>query len=143
MAVLDSPIPRFHLAMPVDDLAAARHFYGEVLGLEQGRSADTWIDWNLDGHQFVTHLAPGRPQQIHNPVDGHDVPVPHFGLILTVPASTSSPTGCAPRAPTFVIEPYLRFEGQPGEQWTMFLLDPAGNALEFKAFADDSQVFAV
>jgi extradiol dioxygenase family protein len=81
---LDSPIPRFHLAMPVDDLAAARRFYGEVLGLEQGRSADTWVDWNLHGHQFVTHLAPERGQRIHNPVDGHDVPVPHFGLILTI-----------------------------------------------------------
>ena len=81
---LSSPIPRFHLAVPVDDLAAARHFYGEVLGLEQGRSADTWVDWNLHGHQFVTHLAPERQRRIHNPVDGHDVPVPHFGLILTV-----------------------------------------------------------
>ncbi|GAA3092240.1 VOC family protein [Streptomyces rectiviolaceus] len=142
MSALDSPIPRFHLAMPVDDLAAARRFYGEVLGLEQGRSADTWVDWNLHGHQFVTHLAPERAQRMHNPVDGHDVPVPHFGLILTIPAFQ----GLAERLRTadaeFVIEPYVRFEGQKGEQWTMFLLDPAGNALEFKAFADDSQVFA-
>lgn len=142
MTVLDSPIPRFHLAVPVDDLAAARRFYGEVLGLEQGRSADTWVDWNLHGHQFVTHLAAGRTPQVHNPVDGHDVPVPHFGLVLTVPAFQALADRLRAAGTRFVIEPYVRFEGQTGEQWTMFLLDPAGNALEFKAFADDSQVFA-
>ncbi|MFC9257839.1 VOC family protein [Amycolatopsis thailandensis] len=143
MTVLDSPIPRFHLAMPVDDLAAARTFYGEVLSLEQGRSSDKWIDWNLHGHQFVTHLAAERPRQIHNPVDGHDVPVPHFGLILSVPEFRKLADRLRAADTSFVIEPYVRFEGQTGEQWTMFLLDPAGNALEFKAFADDSQVFAV
>jgi uncharacterized protein len=142
VTVLDSPIPRFHLAMPVDDLAAARRFYGDVLGLAQGRSADTWIDWNLDGHQFVTHLAPARASQIHNPVDGHDVPVPHFGLILTVPRFHALAERLRAAGTEFVIEPYVRFAGETGEQWTMFLLDPAGNALEFKAFADDSQVFA-
>ncbi|MET7283652.1 VOC family protein [Kribbella sp. NPDC005582] len=142
MSVLDSPIPRFHLAVPVDDLAAAQQFYGQVLGLAQGRSSDTWIDWNLHGHQFVTHLAPERAQRIHNPVDGHDVPVPHFGLVLTVPAFEQLADRLRAAGTTFVIEPYVRFEGQTGEQWTMFLLDPAGNALEFKAFADDSQVFA-
>ena len=142
MSVLDSPIPRFHLAMPVDDLAAARRFYGEVLSLEQGRSTDTWIDWNLRGHQVVTHLAPGRSQPIHNPVDGHGVPVPHFGLILTVPEFHKLAARLHDAKVEFVIEPYVRFEGEVGEQWTMFLLDPAGNALEFKAFADDSQVFA-
>ena len=142
MTVLDSPIPRFHLAVPVDDLAAARHFYGDVLGLEQGRSADTWADWNLHGHQFVTHLASGRAQRIHNPVDGHDVPVPHFGLILPVAEFRALAERLRAAGSEFVIEPYVRFEGQTGEQWTMFLLDPAGNALEFKAFADDSQVFA-
>ncbi|MEV6628115.1 VOC family protein [Amycolatopsis sp. NPDC051106] len=136
-------IPRFHLAMPVDDLAAARRFYGEVLGLAQGRSADTWVDWNLHGHQFVTHLAPERPQRVHNPVDGHDVPVPHFGLILEVEQFKALAERLRAAGTQFVIEPYVRFEGQAGEQWTMFLLDPAGNALEFKAFADDSQVFAV
>jgi extradiol dioxygenase family protein len=135
-------IPRFHLAMPVDDLAAARHFYGEVLGLAQGRSADTWVDWNLNGHQFVTHLAPKKAERIHNPVDGHDVPVPHFGLILTIPDFHTLADRLRAASTDFVIEPYVRFEGQPGEQWTMFLLDPAGNALEFKAFADDAQVFA-
>ena len=142
MTVLDSPIPRFHLAVPVDDLAAARHFYGDVLGLEQGRSADTWVDWNLHGHQFVTHLASGRAPRIHNPVDGHDVPVPHFGLILSVERFRALAERLRAAGSEFVIEPYVRFEGQPGEQWTMFLLDPAGNALEFKAFADDAQVFA-
>jgi extradiol dioxygenase family protein len=137
-----SPIPRFHLAMPVDDLTAARTFYGDVLGLEQGRSSETWIDWNLQGHQFVTHLAPARPQRIHNPVDGHDVPVPHFGLILTVPEFRKLADRLRAAKTEFVIDPYVRFAGETGEQWTMFLLDPAGNALEFKAFADDSQVFA-
>ena len=143
MTVLDSPIPRFHLAMPVHDLAAARHFYGDVLELEQGRSADTWIDWNLSGHQFVTHLAPAPIERIHNPVDGHDVPVPHFGLILAIPEFHALAERLRSAGTAFVIDPYVRFEGQPGEQWTMFLLDPSGNALEFKAFADDSQVFAV
>jgi extradiol dioxygenase family protein len=142
LTVLDSPIPRFHLAVPVDDLAAARRFYGDVLGLAQGRSADTWVDWNLHGHQFVTHLAPERAQRIHNPVDGHDVPVPHFGLVLTVEAFQEFAERLRVAGTEFVIEPYVRFAGQKGEQWTMFLLDPAGNALEFKAFADDSQVFA-
>lgn len=143
MAVLDSPIPRFHLAMPVDDLAAARRFYGEILGLQQGRSAERWVDWNLHGHQFVTHLAPGHSQGIHNPVDGHDVPVPHFGLVLTVAAFHVLAERLRAADTGFVIEPHVRFEGLTGEQWTMFLLDPAGNALEFKAFADDDQVFAV
>ncbi|MEU0877089.1 VOC family protein [Lentzea sp. NPDC005914] len=140
-------IPRFHLAMPVDDLDAARRFYGETLGLEQGRSSDTWIDWNLHGHQFVTHLAPQESAQkadrVHNPVDGHDVPVPHFGLVLTVGEFEKLAGKLQEAGTKFVIEPYVRFKGEPGEQWTMFLLDPAGNALEFKAFADDSQVFAV
>jgi uncharacterized protein len=136
-------IPRFHLAVPVDDLAAARAFYGEVLGCEQGRSSDRWIDWNLHGHQFVTHLAVRPQAPAHNPVDGHDVPVPHFGLILDIPEFHRLAERMREAGTRFVIEPYLRFAGQPGEQWTMFLLDPAGNALEFKAFADDAQVFAV
>jgi extradiol dioxygenase family protein len=134
--------PRFHLAVPVDDLGAARHFYGVVLGLERGRSSDTWVDWNMHGHQVVTHLAPARAERIHNPVDGHDVPVPHFGLILSVPEFHKLADRLRAAGTAFVIEPYVRFAGQAGEQWTMFLLDPAGNALEFKAFADDSQVFA-
>ncbi|KQY09633.1 glyoxalase [Mycobacterium sp. Root135] len=142
MTVLDSPIPRFHLAVPVDDLDAARHFYGTVLQLDQGRSAESWVDWNLHGHQLVTHLAPAGPAGAHNPVDGHDVPVPHFGLLLSVAEFHRLAERLRTNDTEFVIEPYLRFEGKPGEQWTMFLRDPAGNALEFKAFADDSQVFA-
>jgi extradiol dioxygenase family protein len=142
VTVLDSPIPRFHLAVPVDDLDAARNFYGNVLQLEQGRSAESWVDWNLHGHQLVTHLAPSGPARAHNPVDGHDVPVPHFGLLLSVGEFHRLAERLRANHTPFVIEPYLRFAGLPGEQWTMFLLDPAGNALEFKAFADDSQVFA-
>lgn len=142
MTVLDSPIPRFHLAIPVDDLDAARHFYGTVLALGQGRSADSWVDWDLQGHQLVTHLAPSVAAGAHNPVDGHEVPVPHFGLLLSVGEFHQLAERLRAADTEFVIEPYLRFEGQPGEQWTMFLRDPAGNALEFKAFADDSQVFA-
>ncbi|WP_194814215.1 VOC family protein [Nocardia sp. XZ_19_385] len=141
MAVLDSPIPRFHLAMPVDDLDAARAFYGGTLGLPQGRSSASWVDWNLHGHQFVTHLAPTRAQRIHNPVDGHDVPVPHFGVILTIPEFHELADRLRAAELDFVIEPYVRFEGESGEQWTMFFLDPSGNALEFKAFADDEAVF--
>lgn len=128
--------------MPVDDLAAARHFYGEVLGLTPGRSDETWVDWNLYGHQLVTHLAPDRMAAVHNPVDGHDVPVPHFGLILTVHRFHELSDRLRAAGVDFVIEPHVRFAGEVGEQWTMFLLDAAGNALEFKAFADDSQVFA-
>ncbi|MHB1567646.1 MAG: VOC family protein [Solirubrobacteraceae bacterium] len=139
---IDSALPRFHLAMPVDDLDAARHFYGEILGLEQGRSSDTWIDWNLHGHQFVTHVSSDHLTRIRNDVDGHDVPVPHFGVILTIPDFQRLADRLRAAGAEFVIEPHVRFEGQPGEQWTMFLLDPAGNALEFKAFEDDRQVFA-
>lgn len=135
-------IPRFHLAVPVDDLDEARRFYGEVLGLEQGRSDERWIDWNLFGHQFVTHLVDRRTEQASNPVDGHDVPVPHFGVLLDVDAFHALAARLRDAGNDFVIDPYLRFEGQPGEQWTMFFLDPAGNAIECKAFADDAQVFA-
>ena len=133
--------PAFHLAIPVDDLSRARAFYGDVLGLAEGRSAEQWVDWDFHGHQVVTHVVPGaRAEAGRNPVDGHDVPVPHFGLVLAIDdwrALAARLEG----AVEFVIEPTVRFEGQPGEQATMFLLDPAGNALEFKAFADDSQVF--
>ena len=141
-AILDSHIPRFHLAIPVDDLDAARTFYGEILGFAQGRSDESWVDWNFYGHQMVTHKVAQPPRRAHNPVDGHDVPVPHFGLILTIERFHELADRLRGAAQQFVIEPYVRFEGQTGEQWTMFLYDPAGNALEFKAFADDSQVFA-
>lgn len=135
-------LPRFHLAIPVDDIAAARRFYGEVLGLPQGRSAETWVDWDLEGHQLVTHQAPERTRSIHNPVDGHEVPVPHFGLILTIPRFHEMAEQMKQAGIEFVIEPYVRNAGKVGEQWTMFFYDPAGNAIEIKAFADDAQVFA-
>jgi extradiol dioxygenase family protein len=135
--------PGFHLAIPVDDLAKARAFYGDVLKLEEGRSADAWVDWNFYGHQVVTHVVPGaHVDSGHNPVDGHEVPVPHFGLILPIPEFHLLADRLRAGGTEFVIEPYLRFEGEPGEQWTMFFRDPAGNALEFKAFKDESQVFA-
>jgi uncharacterized protein len=136
--------PAFHLAIPVDDLDAAAAFYGGVLGLPRGRSSDAWIDWNLAGHQVVTHLVAGRADRRRdsNPVDGHDVPVPHFGLVLTIPDFHQFAGRLQAAGTTFAIEPYVRFEGEVGEQWTMFCYDPAGNAVEFKAFADESQLFA-
>ena len=137
------PRPRFHLAMPVDDLSAARRFYGDILGCREGRSADTWVDFDLFGHQFVAHLDPtGTGDTIHNDVDGDAVPVPHFGVLLTPDAWNALAARLRKAGVEFVIEPHTRFAGEAGEQSTMFLLDPAGNALEFKAFADDSQVFA-
>ena len=135
-------LARFHLAMPVHDLTAARTFYGEVLGCPEGRSADHWVDFDLFGHQFVAHLSASMPGRISNPVDGDDVPVPHFGVLLA-PADWQRLADRLVAAGTeFVIEPHTRFAGEVGEQSTMFLMDPSGNALEFKAFADDTQVFA-
>jgi extradiol dioxygenase family protein len=134
---------RFHLAVPVSDLAAARAFYGGVLGCEQGRESDHWIDWDLFGHQFVTHLAP--PVEDDRPsseVDGHQVPIPHFGVLLQAEEFHALAGRVASAGTAFLIEPYLRFAGQPAEHWTMFFCDPAGNALEFKAFTDDGSVFA-
>lgn len=134
----------FHLAVPVDDLEAARRFYGTVLGCPEGRSADTWIDFDLFGHQLVVHLKPrDKGEAAHtNPVDGHDVPVPHFGVVLDMDVWERFAQRLTAAGTRFVIEPYVRFKGQVGEQATMFFLDPAGNALEFKAFADRSQLFA-
>jgi extradiol dioxygenase family protein len=143
--IFDGPAarPAFHLAIPVDDLDAAAAFYGGVLGLPRGRSSDAWIDWNLAGHQVVTHLVAGSARdRASNPVDGHDVPVPHFGLVLTIPDFRKLAARLRAAGTTFAIEPYVRFEGEVGEQWTMFFYDPAGNAIEFKAFADESQLFA-
>jgi extradiol dioxygenase family protein len=138
--------PRFHLAFPVDDLAAARRFYGEVLGCPEGRSADHWVDFDLFGHQIVAHLvadrAAGHPGRSTNPVDGDDVPVPHFGLLLAPADWRALADRLTDADVEFVIEPHTRFAGEAGEQSTMFVLDPAGNALEFKAFADDSMIFA-
>ncbi|MGP3776877.1 VOC family protein [Streptomyces sp. SDT5-1] len=134
----------FHLAIPVDDLAAARDFYGKLLGFAEGRSDTRWIDWNFGGHQVVTHQVDGaRPRAGSNPVDGHEVPVPHFGLVLPVPEFQRLAERLTAAGTEFVIEPHVRFQGEPGEQWTMFFLDPAGNALEFKAFAAPGRLFAV
>lgn len=136
--------PRFHLAFPVDDLAAARRFYGGVLGCGEGRSAETWVDFDLFGHQIVAHLdgVGAANQGATNDVDGHQVPARHFGLLLHVSAWRELVARLRAAEVSFVIEPNLRFAGEPGEQHTCFVLDPAGNALEFKAFADDRQVFA-
>lgn len=134
---------RFHLAIPVNNLDAAAHFYGEVLGCPQGRSSDEWIDWDLGGHQLVTHVVAGWAGVAgHNEVDGDHVPVPHFGMLLAPSAWQILADRLQRHGTDFVIEPHVRFAGEPGEQHTMFLLDPSGNALEFKAFAHDDQVFA-
>ena len=135
----------FHLAIPVYDLAAARTFYGEVFGLEEGRSSTQWVDFNFYGHQLVIHEHPKTVSQenVHrNPVDGHDVPVPHFGIILGWEQWEALAERLRSFGTEFVIEPYIRFKGQVGEQATMFLFDPCGNALEFKAFKDMRQLFA-
>lgn len=135
----------FHIAFPVNDLAAARHFYGTVLGCPEGRSSDHWIDFDLFGHQIVAHYKakPASAEGVHsNPVDGHDVPVPHFGVVLTQADWETLAVRVRNAGVKFVIEPYTRFKGEVGEQSTMFFLDPSGNALEFKAFADLSQLFA-
>lgn len=134
----------FHIAFPVDDLAAARAFYGDLLGCPEGRSSDSWIDFDLYGHQIVAHLKPKAAGDAphHNPVDGHDVPVPHFGVVLAMEDWEALAERLKAAGIAFVIEPYVRFKGQVGEQATMFFLDPAGNALEFKAFADIGQLFA-
>lgn len=135
---------RFHLAVPVHDLDAARAFYGDVLGCPEGRSADHWVDFNLFGHQFVAHLDTSLDtiELTTNPVDGDDVPVPHFGVLLAPDEWQALAHQLVAAGIEFVIEPHTRFAGEVGEQSTMFFLDPSGNALEFKAFADDSQVFA-
>ncbi|MGW7350664.1 VOC family protein [Streptomyces sp. NPDC054784] len=135
--------PAVHLAVPVDDLAAARRFYGGVLGLAEGRSTDHWVDWDLDGHQLVTHLA-GQPSvpAAFGTVEGTAVPVPHFGLLLPRARFHELAERLRAAGTPFDIEPYLRYAGERAEQWTMFLRDPAGNALEFKSFTDESAVFA-
>lgn len=138
-----SNIPLFHLAFPVHDLAEARRFYGDLLGCPEGRSSDAWVDFNFYGHQIVAHLAPGETgRRATSSVDGHDVPVRHFGVILPM-ADWEALAGRLKAANTqFVIEPHVRFKGEVGEQATMFFLDPSNNALEFKAFGDPGQVFA-
>ena len=137
-----SPMRPFHLAFPVHDLAAARAFYGDILGCPEGRSSDQWIDFDLYGHQIVAHLSAAAKAESSNPVDGHDVPVPHFGVVLTMPDWEELSERVRAAGVVFGIEPHVRFKGEPGEQATMFFRDPSGNALEFKAFGDDANLFA-
>jgi len=137
----------FHVAVQVRDIPEARAFYGGVLGCPEGRSAPDWVDFNLYGHQFVCHLNPalgahGRIASHYNPVDGQGVPVPHCGVVLTLPEWTALAARLQGRDVEWVIEPCTRFKGLPGEQSTLFILDPSGNALEFKAFADPTRLFA-
>lgn len=138
----------FHIAVQVRSIDEARRFYGGILGCSEGRSAPHWVDFNLYGHQLVCHLNPalgeeGRISSHYNPVDGHGVPVPHCGVVLEMPEWQTLAARLKHRGVSFVIEPYIRFQGEPGEQATMFLLDPTGNALEFKAFRNiAAQLFA-
>jgi len=133
----------FHLAFPVHDLAAARQFYLGVLECEEARSSDRWVDFNLYGHQIVAHLAPESAGiRAGNDVDADHVPVPHFGIILPMDEWQELAERLRAKGVEFIIEPKMRFVGEVGEQATMFFLDPSGNALEFKAFADFSQIFA-
>ncbi len=136
-------LPPFHLAFPVHDLAASRHFYGDLMGCPEGRSSDEWIDFNFYGHQIVCHLVEGAAaRRPTNAVDGHDVPVPHFGAVLPIAQWQALADKLTASGTEFIIKPYIRFKGEVGEQATMFLLDPSGNALEFKSFADLSSLFA-
>ncbi len=136
-------LPPFHLAFPVDDLDAARRFYGGLLGCPEGRSSAEWVDFNLHGHQIVAHLAPDAVRaRASNAVDGEDVPVPHFGIVLPIVEWKALAERLVEAGTDFLIPPTVRFEGQPGEQATMFFLDPSGNALEFKAMAKPEKLFA-
>ena len=133
----------FHLAIPVSNLSECRNFYTNTLNFEEGRSSDQWVDYNFFGHQLVIHYKPKTDEETHtNPVDGKDVPVPHFGVVLPWQTFEAFAKLLKSKGITFIIEPYIRFEGQVGEQATMFFKDPSGNALEFKAFKDMSQLFA-
>ncbi|WJY17954.1 VOC family protein [Alteriqipengyuania flavescens] len=136
-------MPPFHLAFPVDDLAAARAFYGGVLGCAEGRSSDEWVDFDFFGHQIVAQLAPARSgDAASNHVDGHGVPVPHFGLVLEMAEWRAMADRLKAAGIRFLMEPTVRFAGQSGEQATMFFRDPAGNALEIKAMAHPDKLFA-
>ncbi len=138
-----SSMPPFHLAFPVHDIAAARAFYGGILGCPEGRSAPDWVDFNFFGHQIVAHLSPDEAGHRHtSAVDGDQVPVRHFGAVLPMADWERLSKKLADAGTHFVIEPHVRFKGEPGEQATMFFLDPSGNALEFKAFADIGRLFA-
>ncbi len=139
-------LPPFHLAFPVHSIAAAREFYGQLLGCPEGRSDEHWVDFNLFGHQIVAHLSnkaePLNDDRSENPVDGHQVPVPHFGVVLPWEDWHAMAERLKAAKVRFIIEPYIRFAGMPGEQATLFFQDPSGNALEFKAFKDPDQLFA-
>lgn len=136
-------LPPFHLAFPVHNLAAARAFYGDLLSCREGRSSDEWVDFDFHGHQIVAHLVPGaKARSAGNPVDGHDVPVPHFGLVLEMAEWEALAARLEAAGTDFAIPPTVRFRGQPGEQATMFFRDPSGNALEIKAMADPASLFA-
>ena len=140
---MQSSIPLFHLAFPVNDIAEARRFYGDLLGCAEGRSSEGWVDFNFYGHQIVAHLAPEETgHRKTSEVDGHDVPVRHFGAILPMREWESLAARLRDAGTKFVIEPHVRFKGQAGEQATMFFLDPSGNALEFKAFKNPAMLFA-
>ncbi len=141
-----SQLPPFHYAFPVHDIAAARAFWGGLMGCTEGRSAEHWVDFDFYGHQIVAHFSPdagpGPADALRNPVDGKSVPVPHFGVILDMDAWQTLADRLSGAGVEFVIEPYIRFKGEVGEQATMFLRDPSGNAVEIKGFADRSQLFA-
>jgi extradiol dioxygenase family protein len=142
-ATLMTQRPRFHLAFPVNDLAQARSFYTGLLGCPEGRASDDWVDFDFFGHQIVAHLSPDEAgHKAHNLVDGEEVPVRHFGAILAMDEWRALAARLKDADTRFIIEPDIRFEGEVGEQATFFVLDPSGNALEFKAFADDSRIFA-
>ena len=137
-------ISPFHLAIPVDDIPTNRKFYREIIGCEEGRSSDHWVDFNFYGHQLVIHYKEADQSNgpHHNPVDGKQVPVPHFGVVLSMQQFEDLSTRLKEQGIQFIIEPYIRFAGEVGEQATMFFSDPAGNALEFKAFKNIDQLFA-
>jgi hypothetical protein len=132
----------FHLAIPVHNLEISRRFYREVLGCKEGRSSDHWVDFNFFGHQLVIHVKDVIPKVISNPVDGKEVPIPHFGVVLDMSSFDKLSKKLTQRDISFIIAPYIRFEGEVGEQATMFFKDPSGNALEFKAFKNMDQLFA-
>jgi extradiol dioxygenase family protein len=132
----------FHLAIPVRDITENRVFYGKTLGCEEGRSSDQWVDFNFFGHQLVIHTSDQLSVAAHNPVDGHAVPIPHFGVVLEMDDWKALSLRLIEATVKFVIEPNIRFEGEPGQQATMFFLDPSGNALEFKAFETLDSLFA-
>ena len=143
MSDTNTILPPFHLAFPVHSIAAAREFYGELLGCPEGRSSENWVDFNFYGHQIVAHLAPEETRVSKtSAVDGDAVPVSHFGVVLTMAQWHALADKLKGVGTTFIIEPHVRFKGEPGEQATMFFLDPSGNALDFKAFADLTSLFA-